>query len=31
LKVIKKNIIKKALELFKEVSENAENFKKFYE
>jgi molecular chaperone HtpG len=31
LKVIKKNIIKKALELFQEISKNAEDFKKFYE
>jgi len=31
LKVIKKNITKKCLELFQEVSENAEDYKKFYE
>ena len=31
LKVIKKNITKKCLELFTELSENAEDFKKFYE
>jgi len=31
LKVIKKNIGKKCLELFQEISENAEDYKKFYE
>jgi molecular chaperone HtpG len=31
LKVIKKNLVKKCLELVKEVSENAEDWKKFYE
>merc|ERR1712110_1404991 len=31
LKVIKKNIAKKCLELFAEVAENAEDYKKFYE
>jgi molecular chaperone HtpG len=31
LKVIKKNITKKCLELFQEISENAEDFKNFYE
>ena len=31
LKVIRKNLVKKCLELIKEVSENAEDWKKFYE
>jgi len=31
LKVIRKNIVKKCLEMFKEVSENKENYKAFYD
>lgn len=31
LKVLRKNIVKKALELFEDISENKEDYKKFYE
>merc|ERR1712086_615532 len=31
LKVMKKNIVKKCLEMFIEIQENAEDYKKFYE
>jgi molecular chaperone HtpG len=31
LRVIKKNLVKKALDMFSEIAENAEDYKKFYE
>merc|ERR1712194_755669 len=31
LRVIKKNLVKKCLEMFAEISENSEDYKKFYE
>jgi len=31
LKVIKKNLVKKSIEMFQEITENADDYKKFYE